>query len=117
VAGDRALPARVVASLLDTGAMVVRRPASGLLRLRRAETDPRVLAEVRAEAQSRPRRAVLLAFVVTDLAGWLPDPRLQATVVGDPLLPALRAGARTYLHRKGTEDAVAGIGGIVAGSG
>jgi hypothetical protein len=116
LAGDRALPARVMASLVDTGAMVVLRPASGLWRPRRAEADPQVLAQVRAEAQSQPRRAVLLALVVADLAGWLPDPRLQARVVGDPLLPALRAGARSYLYRKSTEDAVAGIAGIVAGS-
>ena len=76
-----------------------------------------MLAQVRAEAKSHPRRAVVLALVVADLTGWLPDPRLQAAVVGDPLLPALRAGARSYLHRKSAEDAVAGIAGMAAGSG
>jgi hypothetical protein len=117
LAGDRALPTRVVTSLVDTNAMVVRRPGSGLWRRRRAEADPQVLTQVRAETQSRPRRAVLLALVVAGLAGWLPDARQQAAVSSDPLLPALRAGARRYLRRKSTEDSVAAIGGIVAGSG
>jgi hypothetical protein len=117
VAGDRGLPARVVNSLVHSGAMVVRRPESGLWRRRRAEADPQVLAHVRAKLRSHPRRAVLLALVVTNLAARLPDPRYQAAVAGDPLLPALSAGARRYLRRKNAQDAAAAIGGIVAGGG
>jgi hypothetical protein len=120
LAGDRGLPARVVGSLADTGAVVATRPAAGWWRPRTVEADPATLAGARSAVLSRPRRPVLLALVVAELAPRLPglpilDAQRRAAVLADPLFPALKAGTVRYLRRRGTEDAVASIGGVAGG--
>lgn len=115
LAGDRRLPSRVLGSLVDTGAVRLRREPARLWRPRLAEPDPATLTAVRELLQSRPPRAVVLALAAAEVAaqGSVASSALTSARA-DPLYPALRAGVVRYLRRRASEDVAAAVTGAVA---